>query len=225
MLACLLAFAGFLAAAMLLYPGGNWLDRSAAGHRFFANFLCDLTQPTSLSGVSNSLGAALAQIGMLFFALALAGFFAVIPAHFLVGSRAARWVRALGVCAVLCFVAVPLTPSERFGRVHSTLALTAGSLGIASALCALVALAAAQRRALVVLGVLSLASGALEAALFVYHLGEEAPPLLVPAVQKVAAALLSAWIVAVAAGILLEPPGSRHDIGTRPGSNPPPKLP
>src|SRR3954470_17664990 len=111
-----------------------------------------------------------------------------MPAHLRVGSRPACWVRVLGVGAVVSFTAVPLTPSEHFGRAHAALALTAGFLGIAAALCALAGLVAAQRRTLVVLGVLSLASGALEAALFIYYLGDQAPPLLVPAVQKVAAA-------------------------------------
>jgi hypothetical protein len=221
----LLGFVGFLAAAMAVYPGGTWSDRSVSGHHFFANFLCDLTQPSSLSGVNNSRGAALAQIGLLLFGLALAGFFAMLPAHFRVGARAGRWVRGLGVSAVLCFVAVPLTPSEHFGRAHAALALTAGSLGIAAGLCALAGLIAAQRRALVALGALSLASGMLEAVLFIYHLGDPAPPLLVPAVQKVAAALLSAWMAAVAAATLLEAPGSRHATRAPSGSNPPPPVP
>ncbi len=222
MLLCLSSFAGFLAAAMAVYPGGNWLDRTARGHHFFANFLCDLTQPVSLSGVKNSLGAGLAQTGMLFFAAALAGFFGVVPQHFAVGSRAARWVRALGVCAVVCFVAVPLTPSERFGKVHAALALTAGGLGIAAALCAVWSLFAAQRRMLAMLGVLCLAAGVLEAVLFVYHLSDATPPpLIVPAVQKLAALLLCAWIVAVAVRVLLEPQESRHDAATSAPSKPP----
>ncbi|MEO8901309.1 MAG: hypothetical protein ABI488_06370 [Polyangiaceae bacterium] len=226
MLLGLSGFAGFLAAAMALYPGGNWLDRAAPGHRFFANFLCDLTQPIALSGVKNSLAAGLAQTGLLFFAFALAGFFAVLPQHFSVGSRAARWVRGLGECAALCFGAVPLTPSERFGKVHAVLALGSGALGIAAALCAVWALFASKRRALATLGVLSLVAGVAEAGLFVYYLSDTTPPPLeVPAMQKVAALLLSAWIAAVAARVLLDPTHSRHDVGPLSTSPPPPPSP
>ncbi|HEY3668992.1 MAG TPA: hypothetical protein VGL19_23505, partial [Polyangiaceae bacterium] len=90
MLLGIAAFLGLTASAMVLYPGGNWLDRSARGHRFWANFFCDLTQPVSLSGVPNSLGARLAQLGMLCFALALGGLFWLLPHHFGFESRAAR---------------------------------------------------------------------------------------------------------------------------------------
>jgi hypothetical protein len=184
--------------AMWLYPGGNWLDRSASGHRFFANFLCDLTQPVSLSGVNNRVGSRLAQFGMLSFALALASFFGVLPALFVPGEHAAPWVRALGGGAMLVFVAVPMTPSLTFGNLHERLALLAGALGLAAALLAVQALRRAQRRALAVLGALSVLVGALDAALFVYHLGDAAPPLLVPAIQKIAALLLCAWMLGTA---------------------------
>ena len=196
----LLSFALAMGVAMWLYPGGNWLDRSAPGHRFFANFLCDLTQPVSLSGVENRLGSRCAQFGMLSFALALAGFFGLLPELFAPGGRAAPWVRALGGGAMLVFVAVPLTPSLTFGNWHERLALLAGTLGLAAALLAVHALWRAPRRArsLGVLGALAVAVGALDAALFVYHLGDAAPPLLVPAIQKVAAVLLCAWMLATA---------------------------
>jgi hypothetical protein len=204
MLLGLSGFLGFMAAAMALYPGGNWLDRSALGHRFFANFFCDLTQPISLSGVNNPVGSRLAQLGMLFFAVALAGLFWLVPYHFAFGSRVGRWVRALGECAVLCFIAVPLTPSERFGNVHATLALVSGSFGVASALAAVCALWSSNRRALAVLGALTLALGAFDGALFTYHLGDASPPpLIVPAAQKVAALSLVIWIASVAWSVLL----------------------
>jgi hypothetical protein len=204
MLLGLMGFLALTAAAMALYPGGNWLDRSAAGHRFFANFFCDLTQPISLSGVTNSLGSRLAQLGMLFFAVALAALFWLMPELFAVRSRAGRWVRALGECAVLCFIAVPLTPSERFGNIHAGLALVSGSFGIASAVTAAWALWASKRRALALLGALTLALAALDGVLFVYHLGDAAPPpLLVPAGQKVAALSLVLWMGVVAWSVLL----------------------
>jgi hypothetical protein len=188
MLLSLVGFLGLMAAAMALYPGGNWLDRSAVGHHFFANFFCDLTQPISLSGVMNPVGSRLAQLGMLFFAAALAGLFWLVPYHFALHSRVGRWVRALGECAVLSFIAVPLTPSERF----------------ASALLAARALWISKRRVLALLGVLTLALGACDGALFAYHLGDAAPPpLLVPAGQKLAALSLVLWMASVAWSVLL----------------------
>jgi hypothetical protein len=204
MLCCSSGFVGLEAAAMRLYPGGNWLDPKAPGHRFFANFFCDLTQPVSLSGVNNPVGSRLAQLGMLSFAAALAALFWVVPEHFGPESRARSWVRGLGACAVLCFVAVPLTPSERFGSAHAALALVSGGFGIASALWAVCAVWAAGRRALAVSGALALAASAIDALLFVLHLGDSTPPpLIVPALQKVAAVLLVGFIAAVARRVLL----------------------
>ena len=126
---------------MLVYPGGNWLDRAAHGHRFFANYFCDLTQPVSLSGVNNPLGSRLAQLAMVCFAAALAGFFWLVPRHFAAQPRGlAAWVRGLGECAVLSYLAVPFTPSELFGDVHAWLSLLSGALGLSAALCAVWAL-------------------------------------------------------------------------------------
>jgi hypothetical protein len=193
-----------MSAAMALYPGGNWLDRSAVGSRFFANFFCDLTQPISLSGVTNPVGSRLAQLGMLFFALALGCLFWLVPYHFALRPRVGRWVRTLGECSVLCFIAVPLTPSERFGNVHAALALVSSGFGIASALAAVCALWASERRVLALLGALTLALGAFDGGLFVYHLSDAAPPpLLVPAGQKVAALALVLWMAVVAWSVLL----------------------
>jgi hypothetical protein len=212
-LGCLLGFVVFMAAAMELYPGGNWLDPSAPGHRFFYNFFCDLTQPVSLSGVNNRAGARFAQIGMWCFALALGGFFWLVPLHFTatVGARVRLWVRALGECAVLGVALVPLLPSQQFGHFHGLLALAAGGLGISAALAAVIALCRApgSARWLGRLGASALAVGAFDAALFAHHLNDSAPtPLLVPAAQKVAALLLSAWMIGVAWYVLRPDPSS-----------------
>ena len=204
-LACLLGFVILTAIAMALYPGGNWLDPQAPGHRFLSNFFCDLTQPVSLSGVTNRRGAGFARIGMWCFAAALAGFFWLLPLHFAptLTSRArlGRWVRGLGECAVLGVAAVPLLPSQTFGHFHGFLALTSGALGIVAALLAVIALCRSQLAArwLGLLGALALAVAAFDAALFAYHLNDAAPPpLLLPAAQKLAALLLCAWMIGVA---------------------------
>lgn len=208
----LLAFCGLIAAAMHAYPGGNWLDRSASGHRFFANYFCDLTQPISLSGVRNALGARLAQLAMLCYAAGLAGFFWLVPSYF-AGSarRARRWVRGLGEGAVLGYLAVPFTPSELFGEVHAWLSLLAGALGLTAALCTVWSLFRAQgaARLLGAVGALALLAGTLHAALFVRYLHASEPaPLIVPAAQKVAAILLSGWMLGVAWLTLSRPHGS-----------------
>jgi hypothetical protein len=196
-----LAFFGLFAAAAWLYPGGTWLDRAASGHQFFENYFCDLTQPVSLSGVNNPLGSRLAQLAMLCFGMALAGFFWLVPRFFGPPTRLGTWVRGLGEGAVLGFLAVPFTPSELFGDVHAFLSLLAGTLGLAAALAAVVGLVRSHRlaRALGVVGALALVAGGVHAALFVHYLHASEPaPLIVPAVQKVAALLLSVWMLGVA---------------------------
>ena len=211
-LLCLLGFAGSWLGAMALYPGGTWLDPTQMGQSFFGNFFCDLAQPTSLSGVPNPVGSRLAQGAMLLFAGALAGLFWVVPQHFAPTLRARAGVRAMGTLSVLVFIAVPLTPSERFGNFHAALALLASALGMLAALVAVRALliSPGRARALGVLGALGLAVGAFAAAVFVWHLRDVGPPpLLVPAAQKVAAMLISLWIAGVAGATLLDKDSSR----------------
>jgi len=197
----MLGFFSLFAAAALVYPGGTWLDRKTRGHRFFANYFCDLTQPVSLSGVNNPLGSRLAQLAMLCFAAALLAFFWLVPRHFSRPSRAQPWLRALGGGAVLSYLVVPFTPSQVFGAVHAWLSLFSGALGLTAALFVVWGLLRSHgaARALGVLGALSLAAGSFHAALFVHYLHESEPaPLIVPAAQKVAASFLCCWMLGVA---------------------------
>ncbi|HEY4157410.1 MAG TPA: hypothetical protein VGM29_04905 [Polyangiaceae bacterium] len=200
-LACLGAFVLLLLVAMLIYPGGNWLDPNADGHRFFLNFFCDLTQPFAISGRPNPLGSLLAKVAMLWFALALGGFFWIAPSHFEKGARIGVWVRTLGLSATLTYAVVPLVPSERFGPIHTEAILMAAPPGLLAVLLIVLGLTRADpaKKLLAWLGVLSLALGAVDSAVFVSHLGVRGPPpRLLPVLQKLAAISLSTWMAALA---------------------------
>lgn len=191
-------FALLISVSMALYPGGTWLDRSAPGHHFFANFFCDLTQRVSLSGVTNQVGALCAQVGMLCFAIALAIFFQLLPKHFATPGRAPH-VRRLGGAAVALFLLVTALPSGLIGDVHGWLALGSGALGVAAATLGALGLLASSPRArqLGYLGLATLVIGALDGVVFAFTMNG-ATPLFVPAAQKVAAVLLSVWMLGVA---------------------------
>ncbi len=206
-LAGLAGFVGFWAAAMALYPGGTFQNPQHVGQSFFGNFFCDLAQPVSLSGVANPLGSRLAQCGMLFFAGALWATFSVVPRFFSRESGARRWLPRFATLSVLTFIVVTLTPSELVGRLHALLALLAGGFGIIALVLAVRGLfrVPGSARALAVLGALALAVGAFDAVIFAQHLSDRAPPpLLVPAAQKIAALLLSAWMAGVALVAILD---------------------
>jgi len=201
MLVCLCSFLLLFSSAAWLYPGGNWIDRSEAGHSFWRNFFCDLTQPVSLSGVDNRLGARLAQASLLIFGGALGGLFWLLPRRFSARSRLARWVRAFGGFSLVCFVLVPLTPSERFGHLHALIALSAAALGALAVVLAVTALLMTEPRPKLItaLGVAALLAGSIDGVLFARHLNDSAPPpLILPAAQKVAGLLVGLWITATA---------------------------
>ncbi|HEY2406082.1 MAG TPA: hypothetical protein VGI10_08765 [Polyangiaceae bacterium] len=201
MLASLGAFVLLLLLAILIYPGGNWLDPSATGHRFFLNFFCDLTQPFSISGRPNPVGSLFAKAAMLWFALALGGFFWIAPSHFEKGARIGVWVRTLGLSATLTYAVVPLVPSEHFGPIHTDAILTAAPPGLLAVLLIVFGLTRAgpAKKLLAWLGVLSLALGVVDSAVFVNHLGVHGPPpRLLPVLQKLAAISLSTWMAALA---------------------------
>jgi len=159
------AFVCLYAAAALAYPGGTWEDPSTVGHSFFFNYYCDLMRPTALNGQPNPLGARLAELGQLVFALALGPFFFVAPAIFEMrpisgrplsgpgpsarrdaiaspltsGRRLGRAVRVLGAVACVAGVGVVFMPSWRFGQtVHGIMLLLCGLPAIAALVCVMV---------------------------------------------------------------------------------------
>jgi hypothetical protein len=198
MLALLAIFCVSIGVAMRLYPGGTWSDPSAVGHRFWENFFCDLLHIRALDGESNERGARAAKLGMLAFAAALVPFW-ILLGH-LVGRThpvRGRTISCLGVLSALGLVAVTLTPSDRFPRAHGFFVL----VGVAPALVAQVAALARQPTATIVarLGWLTLATSSVDAMLYfgAYATGTQIGVVL-PALQKVAAVSLLAWMSSTA---------------------------
>jgi len=208
--ALVMVFLAQVSLAATLYPGGTWLHRRRVGHDLWGNFLCDLTQPVALNGQPNALGARFGAAAMLTFTVALA----LVWQHFppLLQTRAPRLGRTIAVVGALgcgALVAVPCTPSLRFGRIHAAVVFVAvgsclGALGTAThALWRHLGpdTATAPRRGIArVLSVALVAALVLDAGLYAYSLapGGRILPLL-PALQRIATGISLAWMLAVVA--------------------------
>ena len=189
-------FVALEAGAMALYPGGTWWEPAARGHRFWQNYLCDLSWRIALNGQDNRTGSLLAQGAML---VLVAGF---VPFWVRVG-QGLRGVRPLGFVSVVGTVAVTLMPSERFGTWHGVAVMVATVTGLgASGL----AVAGQLRRGCRLAGGLGLAvlvAAGIDFALYLETFGSGGPGSpAVPALQKVALGLLLAWM-----GVVAETPG------------------
>jgi hypothetical protein len=124
--AAVASFSVLIGAAMMLYPGGTWYDRTHQGHAFFENFLCDLLHVRAISGADNTVGAILATIGMVSLVPGLVCFVLLVPEVVPIGARLWRALRAVGVLACSLLVAIPLLPSDRYGILHGVAVLGAG---------------------------------------------------------------------------------------------------
>ncbi len=206
--ALVLIFVAQVTAAAALYPGGTWLHRQRIGHDLWGNFVCDLTQPVALNGRPNALGARFGAAALLTFTVALT----LVWQHFAAllqgpAARRGRFIAAAGTLGCAALVAVPCTPSLRFGRVHAAVVLTAVAASLAALGAATVALlrhlppdtSTAPRRTLArALSVALVLAVLIDAGLYAYSLapGGRIVPLL-PALQRVATALSLGWMLAV----------------------------
>jgi hypothetical protein len=68
-------FVGFNTIAMLLYPGGTYLDSSTEGYQFFHNFFSNLGEWTARNGETNTVSATLFNSSLVIFALSYFSFF------------------------------------------------------------------------------------------------------------------------------------------------------
>jgi hypothetical protein len=86
-----------------------------------------------------------------------------------------------------------------FGALHGVVVIAASLLGLGAATLAVLGLGMARRRTATVLGAATMAAGLFDVALYASHFAAHTPDsLLTPAFEKVALALLLAWMVTVA---------------------------
>lgn len=189
-----------LGAAMRAYPGGTAGAPARAGHSFWSNYLCDLTNGVAVNGASNALGAALARGGMLALSTALGLAFLIMP-RVLRGGRVSTAVVSGG--GVLCALGLAAVPAAS-GALHAPLILGTVVPGVAAMGTTLVGLGRARRAGLLSLAVATLGASLIGAGLYAGKVAGavSAASTAVPAVQRIAAVLLVTWMAAVAAAVL-----------------------
>lgn len=181
------------------YPGGTWCERSAEGHSFWGNFLCDLLHASALNGRPNP-GAPAALVGMFALIASLAALFLGLPSLWPERRRTGAVIRAAGLLATLGMLAVPLLPSDRFGALHGMAVMVAGGPGfLAVALAVHAELGDPRLRAAGRIGVVAFAVSAVDMGVYVHHyLTRSDCSTLLPVVQRFAIGLTLAWMAASA---------------------------
>jgi hypothetical protein len=194
------AFAVAMAVAASLYPGGTWCDPQAPGYDLWRSFFCDLLHTRGLNGLPNE-GASFARAALVLIAAAFVPFWFALPFALKLGARRAMTVRAFGVVSATASLIVAVAPSDRFPQLHQAAVLSATSAGVAAALLALRGrrVTSGLARALPSLAWAALITAALDAGLYAAQLSDPAPcALALPALQKLAAALIVAWMLTTA---------------------------
>jgi hypothetical protein len=191
-----------------LYPGGTWFDSQAVGHRFWENFWCDLLRERGHNGEPNIAGSRIALGGWLALSAAMVPFWSIVPAAMPGSPRLGAWVRGLGIFSAIAMVAIFLTPSDRFPRLHGitiTAAAGPGLVALASSVWAL-----GRREQPLELRASGWALASFATANFLiysreYWLGLPGSPIL-PPVQKAATICAVVWMVCVVRHVVRRAP-------------------
>jgi hypothetical protein len=198
-----LGVAGFVlssAFAAAAYPGGTYCEPDAERYRFFGNYFCDLTAPVTIRGEYNGPSAQLTRAAFACFALATAPFFWLLGGL----SSFPTLVRALGLIAALGTLGLAWLPSRAGANLHAAAVfsstipgLVAAALGIAGTFRS-----PDRRRSVRLsawLGALSFLLAAADAAGYAHAVATHGGCIpWLPALQKLTALVLLAWMLAVA---------------------------
>jgi hypothetical protein len=195
-----------MAIAMAAYPGGTWCERSAMGHDFLRNFFCDLLHDVALNGQPSPVAAAASRVAMLALLAGVLVTYALAPhlfagrGHAGRGGHAGDVVRGFGSMCALGGVGVAFTPSNHHPTLHSAFVFVATVPGLVAMIAASLALLRAKAtRAVGGLSTAAVLVGGVDAWLYARQLDGSHPcEIALPALERVAAALLLAWMASVA---------------------------
>jgi hypothetical protein len=213
----LLGLAGFVALTALaaaVYPGGTFCDAGAPRYEFWGNFFCDLTQPVTQRGADNARSRTLAQASFASFSLAL------IPFWWELGGLIRAWrgtaTRVAGLLSALATNVIAWLPSAASPSLHQASVFVAALAGLGAGVLGVAGLVArgnveetrtlrapgfgrarAQRVAGWI-GGLALLLGAADATYYAYAIAVPGCHALLPALQKLAALCVIAWMALVA---------------------------
>jgi hypothetical protein len=197
-----LALGSFLvsmALAARAYPGGTYCEPQADRYRFWGNFFCDLTRPLTARGEDNARAAAFMQAAFVAFACA------VVPFFWLLGRTVGRTrvVGGLGLVSAVATAVLAWLPSSAAPTVHTTAVFSATVPGLGAAALGVYGLCnrtlPPRLRIVTLLGVATFCAGFADAAGFAYAVAVQASCLpWLPALQKVVALFLMAWMLATA---------------------------
>lgn len=184
--------------AMARYPGGTALNPVSAGHSFWFNFLCDLTNDVAVNGRPNREGAVFAQMALGAFCVALLVFWITLPASFpSCPPRLSAGIRVCGVLSVAGLLAVPVAG----GLLHVAAVFTSFVPALIAGLLALVGTVRyARSRALVAIASATVSVSVLDSVLYArsYLIHPRVVVPALPLLQRLALLLMLAWMAIVA---------------------------
>jgi hypothetical protein len=199
------AFVALTALAAESYPGGTFCDPNARSYEFWGNFFCDLTQPVTQRGVDNRSSRLSALVSFACFSLALIPFWWKLGA--LLAGRLGRATLAFGLLSADGTNLIAWLPSRASPLAHQIAVFLATIPGLGAALLGVLGLFARGRLpetpksayfAAGVFGAFALAFGAADAAYYAYAIAFPGCHPLLPALQKIAALCVIAWMALIA---------------------------
>jgi len=123
-LICNILFVILTSIAMIIYPGGSWINSSSIGFSFSSNFFSDLSRRTTFLGETNLISSILFTCAIFFIGIAVICFFIIMLRNFLIQREFRKITFAIFVIGIICalvYISIGFTPFDQFPGTHSIL--------------------------------------------------------------------------------------------------------